>query len=305
MKQWFSDPDGFPAFIRHPFVLAGGAVIVLLGMTAAALVIVDSARGDTVREPRVDVQPLTSTPGPNARTATATGVRGITRGTTSVRSAPGERGPVLGTLPRGSEVEIDGRTADSTWLRIIFPPRSEFHGWVEVDALDITGTVSALAVATAEPPVVVSRPTQEPIEVEPDPLEVTPDDPPTPEPTATPDAVLPDLVVGTTPIVSGGVLVVTIVNQGAGTAQGDLVVAVFNPDATQLLGGVTVPGTTLAPGASIDVITGYQVTQSATLLIIVDPNGAIEEADDMNNQITVSVSVGNTNGDQNAPQAVE
>jgi hypothetical protein len=197
---------------------------------------------------------------------------------------------VLGTLPSGRDVQIDGRTEDDGWFRIIFPPNSELHGWVEADALELTGDPSTLVVATAEPPIQVELPTEPASRFTPV-IEETPEDTPTPEGTPTPGGP-PDLVVGTTPIVSNGQLFVTVVNQGAGTMTGDLVVAVFSADGTALLAGATLPGFTLEPGASIDVGTGYQVTQDVSLLLVVDPNGDIEEIDNTNNQIVVAIATG-------------
>ena len=115
---------------------------------------------------------------------------------------------------------------------------------------------------------------------------------PTPEVTETPDATLPDLVVGTTPVLSGGQLFITVINQGSGTFSGDLVVAIFNLDGTALLGGATLPGFTLESGTSIDVGTGYTVEFDQSLLLIVDPNGTVEEVDNTNNQVSVSIAIG-------------
>jgi len=85
---------------------------------------------------------------------------------------------------------------------------------------------------------------------------------------------------------------VTVVNEGKGVAHGDLVVAVFTSDGQTLLGGATLPAFELQPGRSIDVGTGYAVTENQTLLLIVDPNGTIKETDDTNNRTTISISVG-------------
>jgi hypothetical protein len=203
-----------------------------------------------------------------------------------VRYAPGDRTAVLGTLPRGTDVLIDGRTDDSGWLRIIFPRNSDLHGWVDSRYLDITGEVESLAVATAEPPPLIEVPT---IPVS----EFTPDDgegeTPTPEVTPTPLPGPPDLVVGASPSVIGGNLFVTIFNQGTGAFSGTLVVAVFNEDQSALLGGTTIFGATIEPGGALDVDTTLGVAGNGTFTIIVDPNGEIEETDDTNNRITVEI----------------
>jgi CARDB protein len=290
--KFIPGPETREAVFKHPFVLAGLAVVALLGLTAAVLVIIDSARDDADAGQQVGIEPReTQTAGPIAKTAVARGVVGRTNTTTAVRRAPGQL-VVLGTIPRNTDVTIDGRSEEGNWLRIIFPPNSELHGWVSVDSVDVTGDVESLAVTTPEPVVVVDLPTTDPE------LALTPVDTPPPEETEdpeateTPDPGLPDLVVGTTPVLSGGLLFITVVNQGSGIAEGDFVVAIFNVDGSELLGGATLNGFSLGAGLSIDVGTGYEVTNNQTLLLIVDPNGEIEESDNTNNQITVSVSVG-------------
>jgi hypothetical protein len=287
--RFLPGPETRAAVAKHPVVLAGVAVVALLGLTAGVLVVIDSARGGSANEPQVVVEPKTATPGPRSKTATAMGVSGSTKGVTAVRFAPGTRTQVLGTLPAGRDVQIDGRTSDDGWYRIIFPPNSELHGWVEADALEVTGDPQSLVIATAEPPIQVELPTEPASRLTPE-GEGTPTETPTPEGTPLPG--LPDLVVGTPPVISEGQLFITVVNQGTGPASGDLVVAIFNADGTALLGGATLPDFTLEAGLSIDVGTGYQVTTNATLLLVVDPNGEIEETDNTNNQIVVAIATG-------------
>lgn len=295
--NWLPGPGTRAAVLKHPFFLAGFAVVLLLGLTAGVLVVVDSARNGKTAAPTVVVDAVnrTSTPGPTARTATASGVTGTTNAVVSVLTAPGSRSQILGTLDKGDDVAIDGRSTDSEWYRIVFPPDSEFHGWVDAQFLDITGDPGTLVVATAEPPVVVELPTEPPEVLTQTARDLTPTmaAEASPTETSTPAAGLPDLVIGTTPTISDGKLFVTVINQGKGDATGDIVVAVFNQDGTKLLGGATLPGFALNSGRSIDIGTGYEVTQNQTLLLIVDPNGEIPETDDTNNRALVAVVVGN------------
>jgi hypothetical protein len=294
--RWLPGPETRAAVLRHPFFLAGLAVVVLLGLTAGVLVIIDSARGGTSSAPAVVVDPVsTNTIGPTSMTATADGVTGTANDILTVRAAPGARTPAVGTLAKGDDVVIDGRTTDSNWYRIIFPPLSELHGWIEATSVSVTGDPSTLVVATAEPPVYVEVPTTPPDVLTARAGSLTPVASETPEvtPTVSESDQLPDLVIGTTPTISGGKLFVTVVNQGQGDATGNIVVAVFNTDGTQLLGGATLPDFTLKPGRSIDIGTGYEVATNQTLLLIVDPNGDIAETDDTNNRATVAIAVGN------------
>ena len=290
--RYIPGPEARAAALRHPFVLAGLAVVALLGLTAGVLIIIDSARGDAETELTVDIEPAeTATQGPVARTAVASGVTGRTKTVANVRFAPGSRSRVFGVLPKDAEVQIDGRTDEANWLRIIFPRNSEFHGWVDAEDIELSGDPMTLAVATPEPPVSVQVPTRDvPLELTPEDVE-TPEIPPTPEVTPTVEATLPDLVIGTPATVSDGKLFVTVINQGAGVMRGDLVVAVFDAERTRIIGGATLAGFELAPGLSIDVGTGYEVRESQSVLLVVDPNGLIEETDNTNNQLMVSIAV--------------
>lgn len=290
--KWLPAAETRAAVLKHPFVLAGFAVVALLGLIAAVLVVVDSVRGgDAAGVPTVAVASLTtSTIGPTAKTASAFGVVGTAKRVTTIRTAPGSRMPAFGTVNKGEDLVIDGRTTDATWYRVIFPPNSEEHGWVDATFLDVVGNPATLVIATAEPPVVVERPTSTRAErtAAAAPRTPTPEAP-SPTPTAAGDD-LPDLVIGTTPTLSKGKLFVTVVNQGKAPATGDLVVAVFNADRTKLLGGATLAAFTLQGGRSIDIGTGYDIVRSETLLLIVDPNGDIAETDDTNNSVTVAVA---------------
>jgi len=298
--KWLPGPETRAAVFKHPFFLAGLAVVVLLGLMAAALVVVDSVRGGSGGgAPTVAVQAVTTTtrtPGPLAKTAAAGGVSGTTNKIAAVRQAPGARTPVLGTLDSGNDVAIDGRSADTKWYRIIFPPDSELHGWVSADLLDVVGDPSTLVVATAEPAAVVDLPTEEPYARTAAARLRTPTPDTSVTPTPTVDDKLPDLVIDHTVTLVEGKLFVTVVNQGQGTSRGNLTVGVFTPDGSKLLAGATLPDFELLPGHSIDIGTGYRVTESQTLLLIVDPNGEIKETDDTNNQVTVAVSLGNAEG---------
>lgn len=292
--RFIPGPDTRAAILKNPIVLACAAVVGLLALTAGVLVLVDSARGDSAQEPSVQVDPKgTATTGPVEETAVALGVTGRTLRAAPVRERPGNGARVAGTLQRGTIVTIDGRTDEDGWYRIIFPPNSEFHGWLNADDLDISGNLLTLAIVAPDPPIVVDLPTEYVPADTPTPLPDITDGTPTPEGTGTPvDGGLPDLVVGSPPVLSEGQLFITVINQGAGDFVGDLVVAIFDVDGTSLLGGATLPGFTLPAGNAIDVGTGYQVTVDQTLLLIVDPNGDIEEVENANNSISVAIAIG-------------
>ena len=106
-----------------------------------------------------------------------------------------------------------------------------------------------------------------------------------------PEGDLPDLAVGGF-LVSSGTLVVTVTNQGAGDlAEAAIEVAVYNSAGTESLNVTTSAPQPLAAGASIDVRTGYVTFGGPTeVLVIIDPNGKIDELDDTNNRLIVSFS---------------
>lgn len=270
--------------------------MVLLGLTAGVLVLIDSARGSNAETPKVIIDQGTATIGPTSKTAEAVGVHGTARDITAVRQAPGSTTPVLGTVQKGADLVIDGRTTDSGWYRVIFPPRSELHGWIEADQLDVSGDAASLVVATAEPPVIIEVPTLPPTST---PVPVTVTASPT---EATPGAGLPDLVLADTAKASAGKLVVTVINQGTGAAHGTLRVAVFNEAGSTLVGGITLDDFTLDSGQSVDINTGVAVVGNQRLLVIVDPNGEIAESNDTNNRAIINVG----NGDETpTPVATE
>ncbi len=294
----FLGPEHRSAILRHPFFLAGLAVVVLMSLMAGILVLFDSVSGDSeTGSPTAVVGPQrTGTPGPIQLTAVASGVIGRTVRVTTVRTAPGEGSPVLGTLPSNIDIEIDAKTTDANWFRVIFPPSSELHGWINSDDLELTGNPALLVVATAEPAPIIDLPTESPAVLtaiaEQQTIDASATGSETPTPTPGTGDGLPDLVVGTSPVVNGGQLFITVMNQGTGDAIGDIVVAVLDADGTVFLGGATLPNFTLPAGRSIDIGTGYTVSGSQTLLLIVDPGGILEESDNFNNRITIAIATG-------------
>jgi hypothetical protein len=111
-------------------------------------------------------------------------------------------------------------------------------------------------------------------------------------PTETPTAEMPDLVIGGAPVV-GTTLNITILNQGGGElTQRVLQIGVFDARDSRLLRTVNSGPYTMAPGESIDVPTGYDIRGGPPrLLVIVDPQGVVEEADDTNNRLIFNVTV--------------
>lgn len=284
--------------LRSP-VIMGGLVAVIIAIAAIVGMGVmsggdhDSGGGSPAK--------TTATP----RQTKVTGkLMGKAKVTVSVRSDPGNDYQILGVLRRGAEVEIVGKSEDGEWLQIIYPPGSGLRGWVLAESMEIEGNPGALDIATPEQ-MIEPQPTRERAATEAPPTDTPPsEESPTPEATPLPSptvAPLPDLVIGGV-MVSGGVAVVTITNQGAGPlADAVFDVAIFDVSGSELLYSLTTGPHELQPGASIDIKTDYSLQSGLSqLLIQVDSAGAIQESDDSNNSysIAISSSAGENGGQQ-------
>ncbi len=221
------------------------------------------------------------------------GTTGTAKATVNVRSDPGNEFQALGVLRKGTEVEIVAKSEDEEWLQIVYPPRSNLRGWVLAESLDFDADLATLAIATPEQIPVPIAPTSS-VSTE-SPTTATPETTTTPTPSVTPLPGLPDLVISGT-LISGGMLVVTVTNQGLGPlTQTAITVSVYDLAGSGVLGVGSSGTLTLDPGASIDVQTSYSISaEPAQLLLIADPEGTIPETDDTNNRLTLSISGGNS-----------
>jgi len=70
-------------------------------------------------------------------------------GSINVRSAPSTEAGIAGSLASGETVIVNGRNANSSWLRILIPD-SDSLGWVRADLVTAQGDVSTLAVVEAD-----------------------------------------------------------------------------------------------------------------------------------------------------------
>ncbi len=291
-----SRPGSARSVLRHPIIWAGAGVVATLGIAAGVLTLVVPSDPATVPAAESASTPKTVA---TSQAVRSSGVTARTNTIAAVRTAPGKDTPVLGTLGRDESVEVIGRSAAATWLLIVFPATSSLHGWVAAAMLDVTGETSTLAVATAEPPVVIAAPTSAAYRTQrtpvPSPASATrAPASATPEPasaTPTPPALLPDLIVAKAQI-GGTSLVATIINRGDGPANGAIVVSVRTADGRTLLATSSAPSPVLAPQASVDVDTGYVVRGTQRLIVVVNPSGAIQESNSANNSTTVAAVQG-------------
>jgi hypothetical protein len=277
-------------------VVFGGVALVVgvaVGVVVALMLAGDGDDGVATPAVRVD---LTASPvaGDEDETPTSAEVTGKATATTSVRSGPGSNYQALGTIPRDKEVEIIGTSEDGEWLEVYFLPPSSLRGWVSSALLEVEGDLARVPVATPAAFVVPDVPTVEPPAVEPTavPEVPTPSASAEASPTATALPEKPDLVISGAPV-RETTLIITVTNQGGGELKQRVIqIGVFDARDSRLLRTVNSGPFTLVPGQSIDVPTGYDIRGGpARLLVIVDPQGQIEESDDTNNRLIFTVMV--------------
>jgi hypothetical protein len=280
--------------LHNPVALGGLAAVAIVVVVATLVVLMggdnSSSSGSSAGDTSARIAPAAKTPTIQESDALQ-GLTGKATSTINVRSGPGNGYVVLGVLRRSSEVRIVGQSEDGEWLQIEYPVHSNLHGWVIVTSLEVQGDLAGVAIATPETLPMADVPTYEAVATVP--AELTPGVAPTV--TSTPAPALPDLVVSGS-LVSGGVLVVTVTNQGAGALATTAVeVGIFDVSGSPMLNSTTASVQALAPGASIDIRTGYlPLGGPPQVLVIVDPNSKIAETDDTNNRLTVTRSPGVT-----------
>ncbi len=82
---------------------------------------------------------------PDAEVAEPVTLTATSTGGANVRAEPSTSGTLAGGLVTGESVTINGRNADSSWLRIEIPESNDF-GWVSASLLTTEGDVSTLDV---------------------------------------------------------------------------------------------------------------------------------------------------------------
>jgi uncharacterized protein YraI len=306
-------------------MLAG--LVTAMALATAAVFVIDSGTGED-RQGRVvaargDEGAATTAPtlsGTAARgattiataTVTATGtprrtVRVRADGTANVRAGPGVAFAILTTLETGDEAPASARNVDGDWLLLDLPGGT---GWVAVDVVAVMGDVRGLPVSDALGALRVTSPTATvtpsstrtttPSTTRSNTATPTRTPTPTPAPAATTMATatasptgartaLPDLVLTDATRGPGGRLVVVISNAGPGMLTARRVSVIGIDDAgTPLFGELTAP-LTIAPGSAANVELAYRPQPAATLTIVLNADGAIEELTTANNRRRVTL----------------
>lgn len=239
-------------------MLAGIAVVLVAAAVIAGSVIFGGADGDA---------PQVVTPAAVATAATPEFVIAIA--TANVRSEPDRFSAVVAVLPTGRTLRLIGRSSDSSWIRVAYPPQSDVEGWVPVETITpAPNTLDFLAVL-----VTIATPT----------------------PSATDGDAggepLPDLTIADAFLLQDGRLTVALRNIGEAS-----IVEVFVPlnitrASGEILGVLRIGPTTLAPGASATVLTPVVITETGSYILELDRPDEVRESNEFNNTFTTLLIV--------------
>lgn len=238
---------------------------------------------------------VTPTPDPRIRTTSQQ----------DVHLGPGEAFAIVGTLARGTAVEVVGRDAGSSWLAIRFPAGSAGRGWIPVSDVEGLTQVQSLAVAiptplSSAPSAIVVTPARQPVtgdDALSAPTTTTAAATSRPGSTSTaatstpaPPSGPPDLVVIGLSLMSDGRVAVTVGNRGPGALSGQSVFVMVRDLATRsetLSTGVR----TLGVGETVTLsTTTFRLNDEAEVQAIVDPYGAAPDANRGNNTISATLA---------------
>lgn len=109
------------------------------------------------------IEEVTVTPIPLASVTLPPGApwAAITATILNVRRGPGTNYPVIGQLQQNDVVEIAGKSADSSWLQIVYPTGTIGRGWISASYAQVRGSPAFIPVVETPPspiPTPVSSP---------------------------------------------------------------------------------------------------------------------------------------------------
>lgn len=281
--------------------VAGFGVGTFVGVALALLAFLVTRDGEA-RQANADL--ITPTQAVAGRVVTPTpDLRTRTIAQQEVHVGPGEAYAVVGTLPRGTAVEVVGRDAGATWLAIRFPAGSAGRGWIPVSDVEGLGPVESLAVAlpTSIPSAatIPNTSSRQPI--------TSDDSVPLSTPVATaatpragtstpiastpaPQPGSPDLVVTGLSLMADGRVNVTVGNRGTGPLTGQAVFVLVRDLATRSETVSTGLGT-LNPGETTTLTTTtFRVGEEAEVQAVVDPYGSAPDTNRTNNMLSATLA---------------
>ena len=230
-------------------MVAGILVVLIAGGVIAAMLYLDPARlpGRGVAAPTPAARPE----GPVAVLAL----------TSNMYARPARTSDLVAIIPEGRSARITGRTDDSEWLRVIYPPASTLEGWVP----RANAVAASLPDVTGVPAVAGGA-----------------DD--TGGGGDGGGEALPDLTISSVEVQPNGVLLVRITNAGRAVFNGEVAVQVTNADGNLVgLLDVDLTQSPLGAGRSASVNTGVVIRTTGLFTIEVDRQGVVPEANEGNN----------------------
>ncbi|MBI5947105.1 MAG: SH3 domain-containing protein [Chloroflexi bacterium] len=202
-------------------------------------------------------------------------IKGKAITTTNVRLGPGEQFESIGRLNDGQEVKILARSRNTDWLYIEF----QTGGWVKRAAIEAEESLEFLSIKDVTPTPAPSTKTPNPSAT------------PSVSPSATANANAPDFVPTGAVLIDGGTtLRVTIANTSTNNYNGPLVVSVGGLVGTDVLKQVFSVNLVANGSATVDFDLNPPVTVQKTAAIKVDPDNAIKEANEDNNNASIGLS---------------
>ena len=250
----------------RPPILAGVAIVVV-----AALVIAFIAASEGGPEESAAAAPVSPSPSAEGAASGGEDVSVRAASTANVRAEPNRFAEVVAILPGDRLARALGRTSDSAWVRIAYPPDASTGGWVHADALRLpAGAVDELRVLVT----------------------VSPTPPSTDGAVVAGGEELPDLIIVDAFLLRDGRLAVGIRNVGGAPLIEAFVPLNVSKSAGDILGVLRIGPTTLAPGASATVVTPVVVKETGSYLLELDRSDEIRESQEFNNTHTTLLIAG-------------
>ncbi len=201
-------------------------------------------------------------------------IKGKAITTTNVRLGPGEQFESIGRLNDGQEVRILARSRNTDWLYIEF----QNGGWVKRAAIEAEDSLEFLPVKDVTPTPAPSTNTPQPSAT------------PSVSPSATVGANAPDFAPTGAVLIDGGTkLRVTVANLSLNNYSGSLAVWVDGVAAGTLKRAFAV-NLVANSSATVDFDLDPPVTIQKTAVIRVDPENAVKEAKEDNNDASIGLS---------------
>jgi hypothetical protein len=234
-------------------MLAGIIVVLVAAAVIGGIIVVGDPGGDGTQAAAPAAEPTSATPELVIAIATA-----------NVRAEPDRFADVIAVLPTGRSVRLLGRSSDSSWIRVAYPPESDVEGWVPM------ATISPAANALAFLPVLVTLATATPSAANGNP-ETEP---------------LPDLIIADAFLLQDGRLTIALRNIGEASIVEAFVPLHVSKASGEILGVLRIGPTTLAPGASATVLTPVVISETGNYILELDRLDEVRESDEFNNTFT-------------------